>query len=396
MKVLYLDCSAGAAGDMILAALIDAGASAESVRRSLDALQLDGWRLTLEEVTRRGLRATKATVVSESKQEERPYGSIVELLTTAALDEGVRDLALKTFRILGDAEARVHRVPLERVHFHEVGAVDSIIDIVGACAALYELAPDTVITSGIAAGHGTVDTQHGTMPLPAPAVTEILKDALLVPGGSGELVTPTGAALLAAFSDSFGDMPAMRLRATGYGAGTRDTDRPNIVRVLFGEAVPGEDGGQRAVVAETNIDDMNPELVPYVVDSLLAAGAHDAWTTPIVMKKGRPAITLYALFDPDDQDRVLDVIYRETTTLGVRISQVIKDTLPREWLEVQVEGHVVRVKLARRAGEVITAAPEYEDAVAAATATGLALREVYARATKAAWLLIENPARRGI
>lgn len=396
MKVLYLDCSAGAAGDMILAALIDAGASVEGVRRSLDSLQLDGWHLNVEEVTRRGLRATKATVVSESKPEERTYGSIVELLTTAALNEGVRDLALKTFRVLGEAEARVHRVSLERVHFHEVGAVDSIIDIVGACAALYELAPDEVITSGIAAGQGTVDTQHGTMPLPAPAVTEILKDALLVPGGSGELVTPTGAALLAAFSDSFGDMPAMRLRATGYGAGTRDTDRPNIVRVLFGEVVSGEDGGKRAVVAETNIDDMNPELIPYVVDSLLAAGAHDAWTTPIVMKKGRPAITLYALFDPDDQDRVLDVIYRETTTLGVRISQVIKDTLPREWMEVQVEGHVVRVKLAHRAGEVITAAPEYEDAVAAATATGLALREVYARAAKAALLLMENPARRGI
>ena len=395
MRVLYFDCSAGAAGDMILGALIDAGASVESVRRSLVALDIDGWDLRIEEVTRRGLRATKVTVASEPEQEERTYESIVQLLTAAKLEEGVRDLSLKTVGILAGAEARVHNVAQDRVHFHEVGAVDSIVDVVGACAALIELCPDQVITSGIAAGQGTVETRHGTVPLPAPAVTEILKDAILLSGGSGELVTPTGAALLAAFSDSFGDMPSMRLRATGYGAGTRDTDRPNIVRVLIGEAVVTHGGHQRALVAETNIDDMNPELVPYVVDSLLAAGAQDAWTTPIVMKKGRPAITLYALFDPDDQDRVLDVIYRETTTLGIRINSVTKDALPREWLEVEVEGHAMRVKLARRGGDVITAAPEYEDAVTVATATGLALREVYARATKAALAAIEDPVRRG-
>lgn len=395
MKVLYLDCSAGAAGDMILGALLDAGASADTVRRSLDALGLDGWELRVEEVTRRGIRATKATVRCAPETDERSHASIVELLTRANLDERVRELALRTFQVLAEAEARVHGVPAATVGFHEVGALDSIVDTVGACAALCDLSPDRVVTSAIAAGRGTVETRHGTMPLPAPAVTEILTGAVLIPSGDGELVTPTGAALLAVFSDSFGDMPPMRLLATGYGAGTRDTDRPNVIRVLLGDAVAGEEDAETALVAATNIDDMNPELVPYVIDSLLAAGAHDAWTTPIVMKKGRPAITLYTLFDPDDQDRILDVIYRETTTLGVRLSRVARDTLAREWLEVVLDGHPVRVKIARRGGEVITAAPEYEDAVEVARATGLPLKEVYQRATTAAKVILESPVRRG-
>ena len=395
MKILYIDCSAGAAGDMILGALLDAGASIDTVRVSLDALDLDGWELRSEEVTRGGIRANRASVACAPETTERSYATIVELLTKADLDARVRELALRTFRILAEAEARVHGVAVDAVHFHEVGALDSIVDTVGACAALCDLAPDRVITSAIAAGRGSVETRHGTMMLPAPAVTEILTGAVLVPGGEGELVTPTGAALLAAFTDFFGEMPPIRLLATGYGAGARETDRANVVRVLLGDAVSDETAMEAVVVAETNIDDMNPELVPYVIESLLAAGALDAWTTPIVMKKGRPAITLFAMFEPEDQDRVLDVIYRETTTLGVRIARSVRDTLPREWLEVSVEGHPLRVKIARRAGAVITIAPEYEEAVTVARATGLPLKEVYERATAAARVSLESPARRG-
>lgn len=394
MRVLYLDCSAGAAGDMVLGALLDAGASLDAVRASLNALDLEGWELRDEEVTRGGIRANKVSVVCAPETTERSYAAIVELLTKAALDARVRELALRTFRVLAEAEAHVHGVDVDTVHFHEVGALDSIVDTVGACAAFCDLAPDRVITSEIAAGRGTVETRHGTMMLPAPAVTEILTGAVLVPGGEGELVTPTGAALIAAFTDSFGDMPPMRLLATGYGAGARETARPNVVRVLLGDAAADEAQTETVVVAETNIDDMSPELVPYVIESLLAAGALDAWTTPIVMKKGRPAITLYAMFEADNRDRILDVIYHETSTLGVRIRHSARDTLPREWVEVTVEGHPVNVKVGRRAGEVITIAPEYEDAVTVARTTGLPLKKVYELATAAAKVTVENPVRR--
>ena len=385
MKALFFDCVSGASGDMVLGALIDAGADVNRIRDELSTLRLRGWELEVHEVTRGSIRATRCEVVVANDDTERSYSDVLDLLSGSNLSAGVEDSARRAFEVLARAEARVHGLPLEQVHFHEVGARDAIVDIVGSAAALESLAPDEVITSPIPTGRGFVDSAGGTLPIPAPAVTEILRGATLYERGDAELVTPTGAALLAAFTDRFDAMPPLELEATGYGAGRRDIGRePNVLRVLVGRAVGASPAGPTAILIETNIDDMSPELLPYVIDSLLAAGAQDAWLTSIVMKKGRPAFTLSVLVGKAEIDRVLDVVYRETTTLGVRVREVAKDELAREWMEVSVSGQPVRVKLGRRGGEIVTLAPEHDDAARAARATGLALKEVYAEATRLA------------
>jgi uncharacterized protein (TIGR00299 family) protein len=402
MRTIYFDCISGASGDMVLGALIDAGADVDWVRRELAALDIDGWELDIHQVTRGSVRATRCEVVVAHDDTERTYSDIVRILTSTDLSAPVKEKARRTFEVLARAEARMHGVPVENVHLHEVGALDAIVDIVGSAAALESLAPDEVITSSIPTGTGFVETAHGLLPLPAPAVTEILRGATLFERGTDELVTPTGAALLAAFTDRFDRMPPLELDATGYGAGARDTSRePNVLRVLVGRsaevATPGPtlESELRAVqetaaplptttLLETNIDDMTPELLPDVIDSLLAAGAQDAWLTSIVMKKGRPAFMLSALVGSTELDRALDVVYRETTTLGVRMREVVKDELARAWVEVDVSGQPVRVKVGLRGGEVVTLAPEHDDAARAARSTGLPLKDVYAEASKLA------------
>jgi uncharacterized protein (TIGR00299 family) protein len=379
LTVLYFDCFSGAAGDMILGALLDAGVPAEVVREQLDALELPQWHLRVEEVRRAGIRATKVNVVA-STDRRRPYRDIVSTIEAARLSEAVAARALATFEVLARAEARVHGLELDDVHFHEVGSLDSIIDVVGVAAALEHLAPDRIVTSALPVGTGTVRGSHGILPVPPPAVVEVIRSTgvIIEQRGHGELVTPTGAALLAANSDSFGPLPAMTVHATGYGAGTRDMEMPNVLRVFVGEARPTEVGG--AVVIDCNIDDMTPELLPYVIGRLLEAGAQDAWVTPVVMKKGRPGFTLSVLARPPALDVLTRVVFEETSALGLRVSKVDKVALEREWFDVEVEGALVRVKVGRLGSRVVSAAPEYDDAEAAAHATGLPLKEIYERA----------------
>jgi pyridinium-3,5-bisthiocarboxylic acid mononucleotide nickel chelatase len=379
LTVLYFDCFSGAAGDMILGALLDAGVPAEVVREQLDALELPQWNLRVDEVRRAGIRATKVNVVA-STDRRRPYRDIVSTIEAARLSEAVAARALATFEVLARAEARVHGLELDDVHFHEVGSLDSIIDVVGVAAALEHLAPDRIVTSALPVGTGTVRGSHGILPVPPPAVVEVIRSTgvIIEQRGHGELVTPTGAALLAANSDSFGPLPAMTVHATGYGAGTRDMEMPNVLRVFVGEARPTEVGG--AVVIDCNIDDMTPELLPYVIGRLLEAGAQDAWVTPVVMKKGRPGFTLSVLARPPALDVLTRVVFEETSALGLRVSKVDKVALEREWFDVEVEGALVRVKVGRLGSRVVSAAPEYDDAEAAAHATGLPLKEIYERA----------------
>jgi pyridinium-3,5-bisthiocarboxylic acid mononucleotide nickel chelatase len=287
MRVAYIECFAGAAGDMLMGALFDAGASEQTVRDALGTLDLRSWSLDLEVAKRAGIRCTRA-VVRTQHAHSRNYRDIVNLLETAALDDNVKRRALDTFAFLADAESRVHDLDRDAIHFHEVGSMDAIIDIVGCSAALEELALDWVVVSPIATGTGMVQTKHGELPLPAPAVTELLttRGASLFARGDDELLTPTGAAVLAACANEFGTLPPMRIESTGYGGGTKDRDFPNVVRVILGTAVDvGHVNEAPAVVLETNIDDMSPELLPNVVGMLLAAGAQDAWVTPIVMRR---------------------------------------------------------------------------------------------------------------
>jgi uncharacterized protein (TIGR00299 family) protein len=370
---------------MLLGALIDAGAPLDDVRRALESLGVDGATLQISEVHRAGLRAAKATVAVDDDHAERSYRGIVAALDRAALGPDVRTLAHRAFTVLARAEARAHGVDERDVHFHEAGSLDAIVDVVGSCAALRALRPERVVASAVATGIGSIDSAHGTLPLPAPAVVEILKacGAPLFSRGDHELVTPTGAALLAAFVDDFSGMPAMRIDATGHGAGDRDLDYPNVLRVFVGrtrDAIPTED----ACVLECNVDDMTPELVSHTLELLIRAGAQDAWITPIVMKKGRPAFKLSILTAPEFADELSDVMFRETTTLGLRRTGVVKEILERRWTDVEVGGQPVRVKVGLHRGEIVTIAPEHEDAVAAAHAAGLPLKDVYAAALEAA------------
>jgi uncharacterized protein (TIGR00299 family) protein len=392
VTVLYFDCFSGAAGDMITAALLDAGAPLGVVMTSLEGLDVEGWALDVTVNADKGIRATRVTVMETEGAPPRSYAHIVALLEDARLPDAVRARALETFRVLGEAEARVHDRPLADVHFHEAGSLDAIVDVVAASAALEHFTPNRVVVSPIPTGRGFVESAHGTLPLPAPAVVEILKGAILLERGHQETITPTGAAILAAAATEYGEMPPLQITATGYGAGTRDHDIPNVLRVVVGEEISDQAAGRVGdVLLETNVDDLSPELVPHVIEALLDAGAHDAWVTQVVMKKGRPGYVLSALAPAIHRYHLLEILYRETTTLGVRFHPVERATLEREWVEVEVDGHHVRVKLGIKSGDVVTTSPEYEDARAVARATGLPLKDVYAEATRAALELRDEP-----
>ena len=377
MKTIFFDCFSGASGDMIIAALIDAGASERAITDAVRTLPIDVWDLSTEERVKGGIRAAVLFTACDVSPVARDHKDIVSMLERTELPARVRERSLDAFRILAEAEARVHGVPVDAVHFHEVGSEDAIIDIVGACAALEDLGPERVVVSSIATGRGYTESMHGTIPLPAPAVVEILTGAELYERGDRELITPTGAALLASWADSFGPMPRMTLSTVGYGAGTADLEWPNVLRVIVGES----EGATRSEITteflETNIDDMSPELLPYVIERVLEAGALDAWTTPVHMKKGRIGAVLSVLIERGDSQAILDVLFRETTTFGVRISSVDREILDRKEIEVTVAGQHVRIKVGYRNGNMVSASPEYEDAAAVARATGMPLKDVY-------------------
>lgn len=362
----------------MLGALLDAGAEETAVRRSLETLGIEDWSLEVKQVDKGSIRATRAVVTTKEQRHHRTLADIMNVLDAAALPARVKERALKTFGVLAEGESKVHGRSLSETELHEAGADDALIDVIGACAALTDLNPDRITCSPLPLGGGVIETAHGSLPVPAPAVIEILKDVPVYGKGTTELVTPTGAAILKANVDRFMLTPPMTLRSTGYGAGSRDLQEPNVLRVLVGELMGRQEINTTAGwIVETNIDDMNPELFPYVLERLFEAGAQDAWVAGITMKKGRPAFALTVLCEGAERERILDVIYEETTTLGARISPVAKDELEREWREVTVEGHPIRVKIAKRGSKIVNAMPEHDDAVQAARMTGLPLKQVY-------------------
>ena len=389
MTVLYLDCLSGAAGDMLLGALLDAGVPEQPVRNAVESLGLEGWDLTVHKVAKRGIQATKVDVTVTDDAPTRTHAEIKGILDAAELSDPVRERALDIVRVLAEAEAKIHGQTAEDVHLHEAGGIDALVDIVGCAAAIEYLNPSRIVGSPLVTGRGWVEAAHGPLPVPAPAVLEILSGITLEERGDQELVTPTGAAILKSSCDEFGPMPQLKVRKVGYGAGSRDLAWPNVVRALLGSEIHPASGDTGWLI-ETNIDDMTPELIPHCVKSLIGAGASDAWTTPIVMKKGRPAFTLSALVRDELREAVLDVIYRETTTLGVRMQQITKDELEREWLNVKVGAQQVRVKLGLRGHHVVNVSPEYEDALIAARAEGIPLREVYEKAVAEAAVKIKK------
>ncbi len=390
MRLLYFDCIAGISGDMALGALIDAGADLEPIRKGLAGLPVESFELDVEQVESGGIRATKVNVRTSTDGLIRTYASVRSLLDMAEMPLDAKAMAQRIFRRLAEAEAMVHRRDLDQVTFHEVGAVDSIVDIVGTSLALASLKVDRVFASAVPTGMGMVKTEHGLLPIPAPAVMELLRGAPIYSRNvSVELVTPTGAAILAALVEGFGEIPLMRIEHVGYGAGSAQLDFPNVVRVVVGEADPSATAAAETVqgselVLETNVDDLNPELYTYVLERLFAAGAQDAWLTPIVMKKGRPAVTISVLASVSREEAIRQVLFRETGTLGIRSSAVDKQALEREWVEVATRNGLVRVKIGRLEGNTVTVAPEFEDCVKVAREAGVPAREVYEEATRLA------------
>lgn len=382
MRTVYFDCASGASGDMILGALVDAGANRDAVQRTLEMLDLPGWSLTFEEVRRGPQRALHANVTTDTASAHRHLSDIRSILANATLDERVAELAMRVFDRLGAAEAKVHGTSIEEVHFHEVGALDAIVDVVGCAAALLSLEPEQVLVSAIDVGTGAITTSHGLLAVPGPAVGELISGFTVLQRGEGELLTPTGAAFLAEVATSSPLLPPMELETSGYGAGTREgSPLPNVLRVFVGHTGGNTDDDH--LLLETNIDDMAPEMIPFAIERLLEAGAQDAWSVPITMKKSRSGIALSVLCQSNDLDRILDVLYTETTTLGVRIGPTGKDELVRSFETVTVEGFEVAIKIGYRKGREVTASPEFEDAAKVARITGLPLKEVYRLALQA-------------
>jgi uncharacterized protein (TIGR00299 family) protein len=384
-QIGWLDCSCGVSGDMLLGALDSIGALEElpGLIASLSDLHVS---VTSTETMRHGLAATAFDIAAPADQPTRGLADVLVIVERAAAPAAVKERAAAVFRRLAEVEGAIHGTAAADVHFHEVGAIDSIIDVLGGCLGLHNLGLDALVVSPIALGGGTVVAAHGTLPVPTPAALGLLRGTHLISHGGPveiELATPTGIALLAEWSASSGAMPAMSVDSTGVGAGSRELeDRANVVRLVVGTAASEAAEGWQVV--EANVDDLDPRLWPGVLEALLAAGAADAWLTPILMKKGRPAHTVNALVDAASAMAVRDVVLTETSTIGVRTTAVGKHALDRSWLTVDVDGQAIRVKLASANGRRNNLSPEFDDVAAAASVLGAPAKDILARATAAA------------
>jgi len=377
--IAYLDCAGGLAGDMLLAALLDAGAPEEALREVPRRFGLGEVELRLEPVQRHGVGALHLDVSGDHG--EVAWRSLRDRLGARAVDER----ALAVLARLAEVEAQIHGVPVEEVHFHELGAVDTVVDVVGAVTLLAELGVDRLVCSPLPMGRGVVRTAHGVLPLPAPATAALLVGKPVIGVDiEAELVTPTGAALVAVLADEWGPMPAMTVDRVGYGAGTADfAERANVLRVFLGRETAATPAGEVRLL-ETNLDDLLPELVPDAVERCFAAGALDVWTAAVGMKKGRPGIVLSALARPESEDAVARAILEQTTALGVRVASLRRYELEREERTVEVDGRPVRVKVGRLDGRVVNVAPEHDDCATVAQATGMPIKSVWAAALAAA------------
>ena len=384
MTLAYFDCFSGISGDMTLGALVDAGVPIEDLRAGLAKLGLPGYEITSEKVTRSSLAATKVNVILDKKEQPaRRLSDIKNIIEQSSLAQQVKEKSVTIFERLAEAEARVHGTTVDKVHFHEVGAVDAIVDIVGSVIGLDLLGITKIIGSPVNTGSGSVHTSHGRLPVPAPATAELLTGIPLYHSSLAfELTTPTGAAIISTISSFFGPLPQMKLNRVAYGAGNKDLPgQPNVLRLMIGEPV-GEYEEDASMIIETNIDDMNPQAYDYLIERLMAQGAQDAYLVPIIMKKGRPAVLLSVLTDQSNMDAVLDTIFRESTSIGVRIHETGRMKLGREIHEVTTTYGTIRVKVSTRGDEILTVTPEYEDCKRIAEEKKVPLKAVMEEARK--------------
>jgi uncharacterized protein (TIGR00299 family) protein len=406
--VAYLDCASGAAGDMLLGALVDLGLPLEALQAELSKLHLSGYHLEAHKVHRAGLHATKVDVViggqdrrtdghvhdhghahdhahgHEQRGEHRGLRDILALIEGSGLEEAVKARASALFRRLAEAEASVHGTTAEEVHFHEVGAVDAVVDIVGGVIGMGWLHADRIVASPLNLGTGTVAMEHGVFPVPPPATARLVQGVPVYGAGEGELLTPTGALLVTGHAESYGPLPPIRIEAVGHGAGSRDSHhRPNVLRLFVGEEQPAATTAERVLVLEAEVDDMSPQLCGPLMERLLGAGALDAYLTPVLMKKGRPGFLITALVEAAGREAVEETLFRETTTLGVRRQEWERTVLDRTVVPVATAYGPIGVKVGRRGATVYNAQPEFEDCQQAAQAAGVPVKEVWAAALAA-------------
>ena len=385
MKTLYFDCFAGASGDMILGAMVSAGVDPNVLSQQLSLLNVQGFGVRFETVERAGLSATHAIVVTVHQHQHRHLKDILAIISNAHLSNAVKARATKIFTRLGEAEARVHNQPIEKVHFHEVGALDAIVDVVGAAICFELLGIERFVSSPLHVGSGFVQIEHGRFPVPPPAVADLLKGVPFYSTDiNGELLTPTGAAIITTVSEHYGPMPSMRCDSIGYGAGTREYESfPNALRVFVGDSESAESQIEKLLMIETNIDDLSPQVLGHVMDRAFELGALDCYFTSVQMKKNRPGVLLSILSNPDSKQKLMELVFSETTTLGVRTYEVERRALERSVLRVETQYGPIDVKVARLNGHVVNEMPEFEQCRRIARESGVPLKRVE-EATRAA------------
>lgn len=388
MNSLYFDCFAGASGDMILGALIDVGVDPGALIEQLELLSIGGWKIEFDKVDRSGISASYARVDTPHEHAHRHLSDILKIIYDSRLQPRVKERAAQIFSRLAEAESRVHNLPIEKIHFHEVGALDAILDVCGAAVGFELLEIEQFICSPLRLGFGMTEMAHGRFPIPPPAVAELLKGKPIYAGEiEGEFVTPTGAAIITTVCDRFGQIPAFEIKATGYGAGKRDPKGfPNVLRILIGQAEQvGVSGDETLLMIETNIDDMSPQVFGYVMERALDLGALDCYLTSTQMKKNRPGTLISILCRPSERETFLELLFTETTTIGARSYEVLRRALRRETIRVETQFGAIDVKVAHTKNGTVHAMPEFEQCRAAAQKAGATFREVH-EAAQAAYL----------
>ncbi|MER3429439.1 MAG: nickel pincer cofactor biosynthesis protein LarC [Blastocatellia bacterium] len=388
MRILYFDCFSGVSGNMILGALISSGIDAAALEEHLRKLNLPGLRFSVNRVMRSGISAVHVSVTASDEKKHRHLPEIEKIIDGSDLPQTVQERAKAIFRRLASAEASVHDVPVEKVHFHEVGALDAIVDIVGASIAIEMLGPERIIASPINVGSGRIQIEHGHFPVPPPAVVELARGVPIYSEGPAvELATPTGMAIITTIADSYGVLPKLTLESIGYGAGTKDlSEFPNVLRVLTGQtaATETEENIEHLVLLESNIDDSPPQALGLIMERVLSEGALDCWFTAVQMKKNRPAVAVSILVRPADELKIRDLLYKETTTIGMRRTVVERHCLARTIREVQTEFGPIRVKLAALSGKIINIHPEFDDVRRASETSGADFARIYEAAIRKA------------
>jgi len=385
MKTAYFDCFSGISGDMIIGALIDLGLEVDFLDKELKKLNLKNYKIEAKKIVKNGISSTKFDVITkhEHNDEERNLKEINKIIDDSKLDNETKNAIKKIFLKIATAEAKIHNKPIDKIHLHEIGAIDTIIDVAGAVIGLKKLEIEEVHCSKLNVGTGFVEFSHGRFPVPAPATAEILRGVPVYNNDiRAELVTPTGAAIITNFASKFGDIRTMKVEKIGYGAGSKDLLQPNVLRIFLGEL--NEKDEEKINIIETNIDNMNPEIYPYVIERLMENGALDAYTTPITMKKGRIGIKITALCDRNNIDKLSKILFEETTTLGIRIYPAERKKLDREIKTIKTKYGNVRFKISKLNNEIKNIMPEYEDCAKIARNKKMPLKKVYEEVKKSA------------